>query len=134
MMDNKLRFHHIGIACHDIDTTKPFYVTQGYSASETVKDPIQNVYICFLEKSNMPLIELLAPVDEESPVNRILKTSGVTPYHICYEVNDIDAAVKELKSQHFVLVSRPVPACALDGKRVCFLYNKTVGLIELVSK
>lgn len=133
-MDSNLRFHHIGIACHDIDNTKPFYMSQGYCASETIKDPIQNVYICFLEKPDALRIELLAPVDEKSPVNRILKTSGVTPYHICYEVDDIDATVKELKLQHFVLVSRPVLACALDGRNVCFLYNKSVGLIELVSK
>ena len=133
MMENELRFHHIGIACHDIEATKPFYVALGYVASETIVDPIQNIKNCFLSKSSMPQIELLAPVDGNSPVVRTLETSGVTPYHICYEVDDIKAAIKELREQHFVRVSKPQPACAINNRRVCFLYNKDVGLIELVE-
>jgi methylmalonyl-CoA/ethylmalonyl-CoA epimerase len=133
MMVNELRFHHIGIACHDIEVTKPFYVALGYVASETVKDPIQNIFICFLDKPGMPKLELLAPVDEQSPVNRTLTVSGVTPYHVCYEVEDLDATIKELKDQRFVRVSKPAPACAINSRRVCFLYNKDVGLIELVE-
>lgn len=81
-MENELRFHHIGIACHDIEATKPFYVSVGYVASETVEDPIQNIFICFLDKPGFPKLELLAPVDEQSPVNRTLSASGVTPYHV----------------------------------------------------
>ena len=133
-MDNELRFHHIGIACHDIEASKIFYVVQGYVASETIKDPIQDVFICFLDKPGMPRIELLAPIDEKSPVNRTLAASGVTPYHICYEVDDIEAAIKELKSQRFVRISKPAPACAIGNRQVCFLYKKEVGLIELVEK
>lgn len=132
-MENELRFHHIGIACHDIEATKPFYVALGYVASETVEDPIQNIFICFLDKLGMPKLELLAPVDEQSPVNRTLAASGVTPYHVCYEVEDLDATIKELKGQRFIRVSKPVPACAINNRRVCFLYNKDVGLIELVE-
>lgn len=131
---NDLRFHHIGIACHDIEATKPFYVTMGYVPSETIEDPLQNIYICFLDKPNAPLLELLAPVDEKSPVNRTLAASGVTPYHICYSVNNMDVAIKELKNMRFVRVSRPTPACAMNNKLVCFLFKKEVGLIELVEE
>ena len=134
MLMEELRFHHIGIACHDIEVTKGFYVAQGYVASETVDDARQHVRICFLTKSGMPQLELVAPLDGVSPVLRTLETSGVAPYHICYEVDDIAAAIKELKALHFVLVSRPVAACAIDDRRVCFLYSKDAGLIELVEK
>jgi len=133
-MKTEIKFHHIGIACRDIEFTKAFYLNQGYKASETVEDPIQNVFICFLSKDGEPLLELLAPVDEKSPINRTLSASGVTPYHICYQVKSIEDSIKSLKTQRFVRVSRPAPACALDNKRVCFLYNKDVGLIELVEE
>ena len=133
-MDNELRFHHIGIACRDIDDTKAFYVAQGYSASEIIDDLLQDVRVCFLNKLEMPLIELLAPIDDKSPVNRTIEASGVTPYHICYEVDDIIEASKELKSQHFVQVSKPTPACAVGNRRVCFMYSKNNGLIELVER
>jgi len=81
----------------------------------------------------MPLTELLAPVDESSPVTRILEKNGVCPYHCCYEVDDIDDAVARLRRMRYVATSKPVEAVALQGRRVCFLYNKKVGLIELVE-
>lgn len=130
---NQLQFHHVGIACRDIEASKTFYIDQGYTASATTHDTIQNVFICFLHKDGMPTIELLAPVDEKSPVNRTLATSGVTPYHICYETTNIESTVKELRKKQFVCVSKPVPACAIQNKRVAFLYHKDVGLIELVE-
>ena len=66
------KFHHIGIAVFDIDDTAQYYIDAGYQKTETVIDVIQNVKICFLTKEGMPMLELLAPVDENSPVNRTL--------------------------------------------------------------
>lgn len=127
------KFHHIGIAVWDIEETALYYVDAGYMKAETVIDEIQNVKICFLTKENMPMLELLAPVDENSPVNRILNKMGVSPYHCCYLVDDMEDAVYRLKKKKFVPLIKPVEACAIDGKRVCFLFSKTVGLIELVE-
>lgn len=133
-MLDELRYHHIGIACFDIDESKAFYVRMGYKASETVDDPIQDIRICFLDKEGMPRIELLAPIDENSPVNRILQSQGVTPYHLCYEVDDLEASMKYLrKEEKFVRVSKPAPACAINDRRVAFMFRKDVGLIELVE-
>lgn len=128
------RFHHIGIAVNDIDVTAKYYIDAGYIKSETVVDPIQNIEICFLTKDSMPTIELLAAVNAESPVVKILEKVGVSPYHNCYEVDDIEIAIKSLKRQRYIPLSKPVVACALENKRVCFLYNKDVGLIELVER
>jgi len=127
------KFHHIGIAVFDIEKTARLYIEAGYSKTETVYDPIQNVDICFLEKQGMPRVELLAPKDEKSPVVKTLQKNGVTPYHNCYEVPDIDSAVAELKKKKFVMVAKPSPACAIDNRNVCFLFNKDLGLIELVE-
>ena len=88
-----LTFHHIGIACRDIAKTQAFYLGQGYTASPVVEDPLQHVRISFLEKEGAPRIELLEPLDDQSPVARTLATSGVSPYHMCYEVQDIESAV-----------------------------------------
>ena len=59
---------------------------------------------------------------------------GTTPYHICYMVENMEAAVATLRSQRYVLVRKPEPAVAFDNRRVAFLYNKQVGLIEIVEK
>lgn len=128
-----LTFHHIGIACRDIAKTQAFYLGQGYTASPVVEDPLQHVRISFLEKEGAPRIELLEPLDDQSPVARTLATSGVSPYHMCYEVEDIEAAVIHLRGQRFLLVNGPVPACAMDDRRIAFLFQKNTGLIELVE-
>ena len=128
-----LTFHHIGIACRDIDKTKAFYLQQGYTATPTVDDPLQHVRISFLNKEGAPRLELLEPLDEKSPVARTLATAGVTPYHMCYEVRDLESAIAELRTQRFLLVNGPVPACALENRRIAFMFQKNTGLIELVE-
>ncbi len=132
-MLNSFKFHHIGVAVKSIEKTVTIYEQGGYSRSVTTFDPIQNVNICWLEKDGMPLVELLEPVNESSPVNKTLEKNGVTPYHICYIVDDIEKAVQELRKQKYVTVSKPEEAVAINNCKVCFLFNKNIGLIELVE-
>jgi len=128
-----LRFHHIGIAVFSLEETASMYEKAGYQRSDSIFDPEQNVNICWLTKDNAPLLELLAPVDDLSPVNRILEKNGVSPYHFCYEADDIEQALIELRKQRFVVVKKPVKAIALNNSRVAFVFHKNVGLVELVE-
>lgn len=132
MLDS-FKFHHIGVAVKDIDKTAAMYEDGGYEMSDIIFDPVQNVDICWLTKDGMPTVELLAPVDETSPVCKILEKNGVTPYHTCYVVDDINDAVAELRKQKYVLVSKPVEAVAIHNCKVAFLHNRHIGLIELVE-
>lgn len=131
-----MTFHHIGIACYDIEESSLFYLSQGYRKTETVYDPIQNVNICFCEKleGGGACVELISPKDDTSPVCKNLQKNGVSPYHICYEAENLEESITELKKQKFLMVSKPSPAVAFGGKRVCFLFSKSVGLVEIVEK
>lgn len=128
------KFDHIGVAVPEIEPTAEVYKAAGYVQTEPVYDPIQNVHICFLRKEGMPTVELLAPHDSTSPVQQTLDKMGVTPYHTCYEVENLDAAIAELRKQRYIVVRKPEPAIAFNNRRVSFLYNKQVGLIEIVEK
>lgn len=127
------RFHHIGYAVNNIDDTSVYYLSQGWKLSQKVVDEIQNAQIAFLSREGEPLIELVAPINAESPVNKTLMKSGVTPYHICFEVDDIDAAILEMKKMKFILLFKPVEAIAINNRRICYLYSKKNGLIELLE-
>ncbi len=129
-----LKFHHIGYAVKSIEQTSSFYIKQGWSITEQIIDPIQNTKIAFLNKENFPLIELVAPIDEQSPVVKTLDKVGVSPYHICYSVKDIEQTISELRKEKFIALFRPVKAVALNNKRICYLYNASAGLIELVEE
>lgn len=132
-MLNYFKFHHIGVAVKDIDKTVAIYKDGGYEASDVIYDPIQNVDICWLTKEGMPIVELLAPVNEQSPICKILEKNGVSPYHTCYVVGDINQAIADLRIKKYVLVCKPVVAVAIHNCKVAFLHNRHVGLIELVE-
>lgn len=130
-----LRFHHIGIAVQNIERTVNQYIIGGgvvFSESDPIRSCPKSKYL-FLEKQGMPCIELLEPVEETSPVTKILRNNGVTPYHICYETDDLGQTIVDLKARRFLVVVKPVEAVAIENRKVCFLYHKDVGLIELVE-
>lgn len=132
-MLESMKFHHIGVAVKDISATAAVYIVGGYKQSGIIYDPKQNVNICWLTKEDMPVVELIEPADETSPINKILEKNGVTPYHTCYIVNDIEQAMKDLRKFKYIIVSKPVTAAAIHGSKVCFMFNKNIGLVELVE-
>jgi methylmalonyl-CoA/ethylmalonyl-CoA epimerase len=134
-MLSNLQFHHIGIAVNNIKTTAQYYLDADYIISDTIYDPIQNVSIAFLKKNGMPLIELVesGSITHNSPISKIIEKSGVSPYHICYEVNNIESTINDLKNKKYLPLAKPVSAVAMNNKKICFLYNKDVGLIELLE-
>jgi methylmalonyl-CoA/ethylmalonyl-CoA epimerase len=129
------KFHHIGYVTDSITGTSSIYIQAGYQASSIIEDSIQRVKICFLTKLDCPKIELVEPIDERSSVNKILKRNGVSPYHICYEVDDINVAFNELvEAQGYIPLFRPVEAAAMNDRLICYLYKETIGFIELVNR
>lgn len=129
----ELHFHHIGIVTSDIAATAAHYQRANYALSETVLDPIQKVRIAFLSKAGEPSIELIEPADENSSVQKVLRKNGVSPYHMCYTVNDIEEACERLQDLGYVLLFRPVEAEAFEGKSIAYLYHTEVGFIELLQ-
>jgi len=127
-------FHHVGIATESIEKTAVLFVEAGYKMTDVIFDPKQNVNISFLEKDGSPLLELVEPVDEKSPVRNILNKVGVSAYHFCYEVENLDDSIAQLRQKKYMLLVKPVEAVAFNGRRICFLYNKDAGLIELLEK
>lgn len=126
-------FHHLGVVTHSIAATAAHYVRAGYRQSPVVCDPVQQVNISFLTRADAPMIELIEPLDEKSSVQKVLKKSGVTPYHFCYQVPDIDQACEQLQALGYILLFRPVEAEAFDQKCVSYLYHPEVGFIELLQ-
>lgn len=127
------KFHHIGIAVSSIEKAKPFYLSAGYSVSETVIEPVQKVRVAYARRDGFPTMELLEPLDETAPVCKILAKNGNTPYHCCYEVMDIKETIAEARKEGFLPLGRPVPGHGLDDALMIFLYNKDVGLVQVME-
>lgn len=132
-MTEIFRFHHIAVATSSAEKTMEFYKKLGFKCTEVIDDPLQNVKISFLSREGHPRIELVEPMSETSPVSAILKKTGTTPYHFCYEVDNMQEAIAYLKKEKFIQLGPPVHAKAIDGKMICFLFSPDIGLIELLQ-
>jgi methylmalonyl-CoA/ethylmalonyl-CoA epimerase len=129
-------FHHVGVAVRDLSKAIPLYKTLlNYELkSGPFDDPIQNVSVCILSRGEGDTaIELVAPLGPNSPIDRTLKKGG-GPYHVCYQVPDINAAIRHLTEQGSFLVSGPVPAVAFEMRQVAWIMTEVDLLIELLEE
>ena len=79
-------------------------------------------------------IELLQAAAPDSQVAQVLAEKGEGYYHICFEVEDIDGAVEELKAKNVKLLN-DVPREGHGGSRIVFINPESTGnfLIELAQ-
>jgi len=136
MRTEKFAVHHLGVAVVDIESALEFYRTAlGFTLdSEVFCDPIQKVKVCFLtnEPSRNLCVELISPLETASPVNGFL-SKGIGAYHVCYEVGNLEGAMKDLRAKGCVLIAPPVPAVAFDGRRIAWCLTPTKLLVELLE-
>jgi methylmalonyl-CoA/ethylmalonyl-CoA epimerase len=123
-------FHHIGIACNDIQTTKEalgnlFPLRQ---EGEVIYDPEENVEVCMVELANHLKLELI----QGSLVNTLINR-GMTYYHLCFCVDDLDMSIRYLTERGSLVAKAPRSATLFRGKRVAFLYTP-IGLVELLEE
>ena len=132
-MEN-MKVHHIGYAVKDMQKAIHCFESLGYCMDEPVIDASRNITIVFARNGDA-CVELVAPCGSPNDVDGILKRTGASPYHICYEVKNVNQSIKELtkSGMGWMLVKQPAKALAIDGAKVAFLYSKNAGLIELVE-
>ena len=128
------RIAHLGIAVQDLDPPKKLYgdhlglKLKGEEVVET-----QKVKVSFIQVGETSL-ELLLPTAPDSPVAKFLENKGEGFHHLALEVEDIHAAVAELKAVGVRLIDE-TPREGAHGTMVAFLHTKaTFGLLlELVQ-
>lgn len=135
-MNPGFRVDHIGVAVKDMDQSLAQYTGLfGYHLERgPFDDPQQQARVAFIRTDDPAdtVLELVAPLDEQSQVQRVL-AKGLSLYHICYEVPDIEQAINHLREQKCLLVSGPTPAVAYDGRPIAWLYTPNRQLTELVE-
>jgi len=126
------KIEHIGIAVSKLSVSVPLFEkllnTKCYKA-ETVESEL--VSTAFLQ-TGVNKIELLEPTGPDSIIHKFIEKRGEGIHHIAFEVDDIEAEMKRLTKEGFILLSlQPKPGA--DNKLVCFLHPKNTNgvLIEL---
>jgi methylmalonyl-CoA epimerase len=122
----------VGVAVRSIERALRYYVDVfGFERiSDTIDVDPEHVKVCFLDAGNGVRIELVEGVGDESPVRELLKRPGAGTYHICYQVNDLDRSLRELKNRG----CRPFRQFEVETtgpRRFAFLFTPDRQLFEL---
>ena len=128
------RLNHVAIAVPDMAAAVATYRdVLGAQVSEAVPQPDHGVMTVFITLPNTK-IELLEPLGQHSPIANFLErnpSGGI--HHICYEVDDIAAAVRALLARGARILGDGQPKIGAHGKPVLFLHPKDFcgTLVEL---
>jgi methylmalonyl-CoA/ethylmalonyl-CoA epimerase len=126
------RIAHVGIAVADLESALAFYrdVLGIEPHPPEVVDGAAILALPFGESE----VELLAPIEPESPVGRFLAKRGPGIHHICYRVPNLDAAIEACQAAGYRLID-DVPRIGAAGRRIAFVHPKaTAGiLLELTD-
>ena len=117
------RLEHIGIAVHDAELVTRLYKSLfGVSPyqRETVQTERIRTHFFSVDTAKLELLESLAP---DSAVGRFLAKRGEGLHHLAFEVENIHAEMKRLRSLGFTPLS-DTPQPGADGKLIFFLHPK----------
>ncbi len=120
------KINHIGIAVKDLETSMKFYKDQlGFQFNGTDEVASQKVKVAFFKigETNIELVQATSP---DSPIAKYLEKNKEGIHHICYEVDDIDAALEHLKSKDVKLIDNE-PRPGAHGTKVAFIHPKASG-------
>lgn len=128
-----LEFHHIGVACRDLDAEERAFALLGYRRERPdFFDPIQGVHGRFIVGGG-PRLELLRNDTEPGVLTPWIK-KGVRFYHLAYEIDDLELGAAALVETGAKALMKPVPAVAFDGRPICFYMLPNLSLVELIGR
>ena len=130
-----LGIEHIGIAVKDLDTNAPFWkhvLKISHKGTETVaKEGVTtDIY-----DTGSGKVELLKSTVSGSVIEKFLENRGEGIHHVCFEVENINKAIIELKELNIGVISDR-PTVGAEGYKVVFIHPKSTGgvLVELAQK
>jgi methylmalonyl-CoA/ethylmalonyl-CoA epimerase len=134
MADSVPIIDHVGIAVNSLEHALPIY-------EALLGDPPAGVEVIASESVRVAFfgagpgrVELLEPLDPESPIARFLDRRGPGLHHVCLQVEDLDEAL-ERATRTGATVIPPGARIGAGGMRVAFLHPGSTGgvLLELAE-
>jgi methylmalonyl-CoA epimerase len=131
----KATLDHVGIAVADLrDSLKFFQDALGLDIEAPEPIPSQRVRATFA-RAGEGFIELLEPTADDSPIAKFVARRGPGLHHVAFVVEDIAAALDELKARGVRLID-DAPRPGAHGSLVAFIHpSSTHGvLVELKQR
>ncbi|HEY0362951.1 MAG TPA: methylmalonyl-CoA epimerase [Solirubrobacteraceae bacterium] len=128
------RVDHIGVAVEDLDAAIALH-EEAYGMAVAHREVVeaQGVEAVLLDVGENH-VELLRPLNGETPVGRFLSKRGPGLHHVAYQVTDVQATLDTLRDRGLRLIDE-APRTGIRGSRVAFLHPDSSGgvLTEIVQ-
>jgi methylmalonyl-CoA/ethylmalonyl-CoA epimerase len=126
--------HHIGVVVEDIHAAVAAYLAIGFTGGEVQRVAEQNVDIAALRAGDS-WIEILSPIEMDSPIGAFLQKRGPGFHHVAYLVDDLAGTLDVLAAAGVELIDR-VPRTGLHDWRIAFVHPRACAgvLTELVER
>ena len=126
------RLAHIGIAVRSLDEILPFY-RDILGLPEVPLEDADGARIAGIAAGE-PLVELLEAESADSPIGRFVAKRGPGIHHICFAVDDLDAALQRCRAAGVRLIDES-PRIGAEKKRIAFLHPaSTAGVLVELSE
>ena len=127
-----LRVDHIAIVVPEIDSALHFWQEALGLLLEHVEEISEQETAVAMLPVGESEVELVQPTSETSGMAQYMAKRGPGLHHICFEVDDIEATLAELKAKGIRLINEE-PVIGTGGKKVAFVHPKSASgvLVEL---
>jgi methylmalonyl-CoA/ethylmalonyl-CoA epimerase len=130
-----LKIDHLGIAVNSIEDGKNLWTGAlglSFEGAETVEE--QKVTTAFFPVGESE-VELLESTSPDGPVAKFLEKKGPGVHHVAFRVENIEAALAELKEKGIRLIDE-TPRKGAGGAKIAFLHPKATNgvLVELCER
>jgi methylmalonyl-CoA/ethylmalonyl-CoA epimerase len=130
-----LKIDHLGVAVNSIEEGKQFWMDVlglKFEGSDTVAE--QKVTTGFFPVGESE-VELLESTSPDGPITKYLEKRGEGIQHIAFRVENLEAALQELKAKGVQLIDQK-PRIGAGGAKIAFLHPKATRgvLVELCER
>ena len=128
------KIYHLGYAVEDVTVASRFYEEHfGVTIGEPEEVEEQGIVAAIFNVGESR-IELVQPTRPDSPVSKFLERRGEGFHHVAYEVDDLEATLKELKESGVELIDEK-PRVGAGGTHMAFVHPRDIHgvLTELVE-
>ena len=125
------KINHVAIAVPEVEPALSFWRDALGLAVHHIEDvPSQKSTVVFIPVGESE-VELVKPTSDDTGVAKFIAEKGGGMHHLCFEVDDIDGMLAELKTKGVRLINET--ALELPGRRMAFVHPKSTGgvLVEL---
>ena len=131
------RIDHIAVVVRDLDAAlRVYHDVLGLPLERVEEVPAEKVKVAFLPlPEGDSEVELVQPTADNTGIARYLAKRGEGMHHICFEVENIEAAMSELSAAGLQVLEEK-PRLGSQGQKYVFIHPKTAHgvLIELYER